>query len=345
LPRVVRVAVSTAIGAACLWFLFRWSKLEPAQLWSSWKRLSWTTALAAFSVHVAIYIVRSQRFRVLLPADRRPSSVSMLAISAAHNLAAYVLPAKTGEMALVVYLRSLSGVPAAQGLAALLVSRLLDLATLCFCLALAIVVLLATRSQVMPAWFYALALALLAAAALLMLLSARSDLIVRCAAWLARVFGLQRSNLGRRLLSRAEELSLALRQAPAGRVLWIAAGQTLAMWLGIFVFYSLLARGFGLPEELGLADAAFGSSLAVLTNLLPVNSLAGFGTQEGGWVLGFGVLGVPRDLALSTGFGVHLAQLASTILLGILGHAAMGWLSSRTSSGPLTTDTRDGGVG
>jgi len=44
-------------------------------------------------------------------------------------------------------------------------------------------------------------------------------------------------------------------------------------------------------------------------------------------------LGVPRDLALSTGLGVHLAQLASTVLLGVLGHLAMGWLPR--ASAPL----------
>jgi uncharacterized membrane protein YbhN (UPF0104 family) len=81
-----------------------------------------------------------------------------------------------------------------------------------------------------------------------------------------------------------------------------------------------------MPADLGLAEYAFGSSLAVLTNLLPINSFAGFGTQEGGWVVGFGLLGVQRDLALSTGLGVHLAQLASTLALGILGHLALGWL-------------------
>ncbi|MEO6711751.1 MAG: lysylphosphatidylglycerol synthase transmembrane domain-containing protein [Planctomycetota bacterium] len=331
--------ISTAIGAAVLWILFRWSKLEPADLWSSWKRLSLRAALAAFAVHVAIYVVRSQRFRVLLPVAQRPSSAAMLAISAAHNLAAYVLPAKTGEMTLVMYLRSHSGVPATQGLAALLVSRLLDLATLCLLLALAMIYLVMTRPDSTPLWFWAFAVALLAAAALLMLLSARSDVLVRSAAWIARVFGLARWNFGLRMLARAEELSLALRQAPAGRVLWIAAAQSMAMWFGIFIFYSILARSFGLPPELGLADAAFGSSLVVLSNLLPINSFAGFGTQEGGWVLGFGLLGVPRGLALSTGFGVHLAQLASTIVLGICGHVAMGWLPGRAGAVGANAET------
>ena len=338
----MRLAISAAIGAACLWALFHWSDLRPADLWNSWKHLSWSAALAALGVHLAIYVVRSQRFRVLLPAAQRPAHAAMLAISAAHNLAAYVLPAKTGELTLVMYLRAHAAVPSSSGLAALLVSRLLDLATLCLCLALATLHLLLTRPQ-MPRWLFALAPVLLCVAALLMLLSARSDVLVRSGSWIARLLGAGRWQLGQKLLVRAEELSGALRLAPAGRALWIAAAQSLAMWLGIFVFYAILARGMGMSADLGLSEYAFGSSLAVLTNLLPINAFAGFGTQEGGWVMGFVLIGVPRDLALSTGLGVHLAQLASTVVLGILGHFLMGWLPSTRSLPASDADRSDVG--
>jgi uncharacterized protein (TIRG00374 family) len=327
--RWARLCLSTLLGVAFLWLLFRWSKLEPQALWESWKRLSPVVALEAFAVHVAIYFVRSQRFRVLLPLQHRPSGAAMLAVSAAHNLAAYVLPAKTGEVTLVMYLRAAAGVPATDGLAALLVSRLLDLATLSFALALATLQLVLFREPALPGAYLGLSALLLGGAALLMLLSARSDVLVVAAAWGAKRLGAARANLGLKLLARAEDLALALRRAPAGRVLWVATGQSLLMWFLIFLFYGILARGFGLPEELGLSGAAFGSGLAVLSNLLPINSFAGFGTQEGGWLVGFGLLGVPRDLALSTGLGVHLAQLASTVFLGLLGHVAMGWFRTQ----------------
>jgi hypothetical protein len=48
-----------------------------------------------------------------------------------------------------------------------------------------------------------------------------------------------------------------------------------------------------------------------------------------GWVLGFGLLGVPRDVALATGTGLHLVQLANVVVLGVLGHVGMGLASRR----------------
>lgn len=323
--------------------MFHWTDLRPRDLLDSWKRLTLASAAAAVAVHASIQILRSQRFRVLLPAAQRPRPASMLAISAAHNLAAYVLPAKTGEMALVMYLRTHSSVTTVQALAALFVSRMLDLATLCLSLAVATAILIARDHNGLPPGFAALCAGLVAGAAALMLLSARSDWIVRAASWLARGLGAGQLGLGLKLLARAEDLSLALRQAPAGRALWIAAAQSLAMWIGIFVTYEILARAFGLDSALGLAHVAFGSSLSIVTNLLPINSFAGFGTQEGGWVLGFGLLGVPRDAALSTGLGVHLAQLASTVLLGLIGQLALLLLPGPRSAERADADR--GGLG
>jgi hypothetical protein len=99
-------------------------------------------------------------------------------------------------------------------------------------------------------------------------------------------------------------------------------------WFGIFSFYLVLARGTGLEVVGGLPEAAFGSSLAVFTNMLPINAFAGFGTQETGWVLGFGLLGAPREAALASGLGAHCVQLVDVCLFGVLGHFALGLLPS-----------------
>ena len=50
----------------------------------------------------------------------------MLAIGAAHNLASYVLPARSGEASLVLYLRGTCGVAPGAAVASLVVSRALD---------------------------------------------------------------------------------------------------------------------------------------------------------------------------------------------------------------------------
>jgi hypothetical protein len=144
-----------------------------------------------------------------------------------------------------------------------------------------------------------------------------------------RAARLDRTSLGRALDQRGARLASALQAAGSDGRVARALPWSIAIWLGIFAFYAVLARGFGLPEHVGFLEASFGSSLAVLTNLLPINAFAGFGTQETGWVLGFKLIGVPAELSLPNSIGVHLVQLFDTLLFGIVGHVGMGMLRRR----------------
>src|SRR6185436_14712845 len=122
LKPAVRFLLSAILAAALLGVLAAWGGVSWSDVVEACRRLSPATFLAAFGVHLAIHAVRAQRFRTLIPAAERPPYVNTFAAASAHNLAAYVLPAKTGEVALVVYLKSLCGVPNKVGLSSLVVS-------------------------------------------------------------------------------------------------------------------------------------------------------------------------------------------------------------------------------
>ncbi len=286
--------------------------------------------MAALLVHCVIYAARSLRFWVLLPRGQRPTLSAMLAIGAAHNLASYVLPARSGEASLVLYLRGTCGVAPGAAVASLVVSRALDLATLAGALSVVTVFLsLGEHWAVSPRAGFTAGGLLFAATLVFLALSARGERLVGLVDWLVRLVRLDRTRVGAKLRELGAGLADALRRTRGGGRLRGSLALSLVMWAGVFFFYALLARGFGLPEHIGLPEAAFGSSLAIMTNVLPVNALAGFGTQETGWVLGFGLLGIDGDAAFATGVGVHLVQLANVVLLGVLGHLGMGLISSK----------------
>ena len=128
---------------------------------------------------------------------------------------------------------------------------------------------------------------------------------------------------GTRPERRVRQALLAVR--PTGLV--AAAALSLPIWGLVFLFYAVLARGFGLGE-LAFAEAVFGAGLAVLANLLPVNGFAGFGPQDMGWVVGFASLGVPRELATTSALAVHLVYLFNIALFGLVGHLVLGLLGT-----------------
>ena len=97
---------------------------------------------------------------------------------------------------------------------------------------------------------------------------------------------------------------------------------SIPIWLLVFSFYAILARGLGLAD-IGFSTAVFGSGLASLANLFPINGLAGFGPMDMGWVVGFCTLGVARETAISVGLAAHVVFIFNLALFGLLGHIAM----------------------
>lgn len=321
---LLKGVASILVGAALLAALAVWGDVEPAEVGRTLARLEPGTFAAALGIHLAIYIARSERFRVLL-AGAKPRRLDLLAVTSAHNLAVYVLPAKTGEATLPLYLKGTCGVPASESLASLIVSRLLDMAALFGFMAAVTLALSFGEHWRAPFWAGALLAAALGAGALVLVaLAERGDLLVGPMAKLARLARFDRTGLGARLVGGAERLEHALRAAGDRRSRTGALLLSIVIWALIFAFYGVLALGFGLEEGVGFLHAAFGSSVAVLMNLLPINSFAGFGTQETGWVLGFQLVGVAPEVSLGNGIAVHLVQLFDTVLFGVLGHLAMG---------------------
>ena len=319
----LRVGLSLGVAALLLAGLMAWGGVTPGEVVATLGRLSLATWATALGLHAALYLLRALRFRMLI-GEEAPGLAKLLPITSAYTLASLVLPAKLGEAAFVFYANRVGGVGAAQGVASLVVSRLLDLATLALSMALACLSLAAAGTHPHLAWLAPLGLALLLVCALVFAASARGDLVVRLAAWLSRALGLGRTRLGERILSRAGEVSAALRAMGDRRRLVAASLVSLPAWLCVFLFCAVLARGLGLPPETTLAEATFGSGVAIATSLLPLSAFANFGTLEAGWVLGFGALGVGSKLAYATGVGLHLVQLGNAAILGVLGHVGMG---------------------
>ncbi|MFT5285588.1 MAG: hypothetical protein ACI8TQ_001753 [Planctomycetota bacterium] len=331
----LRIFLSLAVAGGLLTALMLWVGVNLDEVVAALSLLTPAEYLLAVCIHAGIYSLRALRFRLLVPPAARPPFGRTLTVSAAHNLASYVLPAKTGEASFILYLKRFAGVSGARGLASLLVSRLLDLAVMCSGISLACFYL-ATRSEAVSnermQGLMPVAILLLACTLVFSFLGARGHLLVIFIEKIARFSRLDRIAFGRKVLARFTEVEDALRGAGGEGRLFFAAVLSVPLWALVFGFYFVLGCGFGLPDSTSYAEVVFGSSATVIFNLLPVNGVAGFGTQELGWTFGFEFLGVDRKLALASGISTHLVQLFNVCLFGVLGHLVMGWLKPTAAS-------------
>jgi uncharacterized membrane protein YbhN (UPF0104 family) len=318
------------LAGGLVFLLLYWSETSLADVWRTTRTLTPGAFLASLGVQALIYALRAGRLWVLFPRRPRPPVLRLIPISAAHSLATYVLPAKTGEASLVVYLRALCALPATEGLALLLVSRILDLTVVAGSLGAACVLLSLGGAFAELEWLGALGGLLCVLALLFAWLSAKGGDLVDLVLRLLRRTGLDRTRLGTRSIDLAQRVAEAMRSIGRGRF-WLGVLVSLPIWVGVYLFYAILARAFGL-SDLPFVEAVFGSSLAVLSNLLPVNGFAGFGTQDVGWVAGFTALGADREIATQSALAFHLVYLANMVGFGLLGHLVLGFAPRRPAS-------------
>lgn len=315
--------MSIAVLAGLMWF----TGTPVDELLSTLGILSPWAYLGALGFHLCTYTLRAMRFWVLIPKQIRPKYRRIWVLSGAHNLASYVLPAKTGEASWVVYLRTYTGVPSAPGIASLVVSRLLDAAVLACSVSLACMYLgtVGEHGHLEEIAKYVAPLAIFGVAAAAVAI--RGDLLVHLLSKTLRYTRVHHWELGERLIEKITQIAHAMRRANRGHSLGIAALLTIPVWFCIFGFYMMLARGmnidFGFETRLNYPETVFGSSVAVLANLLPINGAAGVGTQEAGWVAGFVLLGIEQTRALSVGLAVHFVQLFNVVVVGMFSHFIM----------------------
>lgn len=317
----LRVLLSLAVATALVVLLLEWTGTSAGEVYDTLRAIDPAVYLAALGVQALIYPARALRFAALMPAAHRPSLGRLLPVTAAHILAANVLPAKVGEATLVLYLKRSADVPGAHGLALLLVSRVLDFATIAGGMTLACLALGLSGSYPELDWLVPLGAFLLVPTILFGYLAARGDRLVSLAAWGLRLVRLDRTGLGTKVLAFAEKLRGALAEVERGHLIRGALA-TIPVWLLVFGFFAVLARGLGM-ESLSFAAAVFGASLAILSTLLPINGFGGFGVMDAGWVGGFTALGVSAEVATSSGLAAHFVYLGNMCVFGLLGHAAM----------------------
>jgi hypothetical protein len=90
---------------------------------------------------------------------------------------------------------------------------------------------------------------------------------------------------------------------------------TLSWLMAFWMFYAFM-RGFGI--SISFLNVTFGSSVALFVNALPISGLGNWGILEAGWAAGFLIVGLSKEKAIATGFGVHILIFIITGLFAVL---------------------------
>ena len=78
-----------------------------------------------------------------------------------------------------------------------------------------------------------------------------------------------------------------------------------------------LLKGMGLHTH--ILKVIIGSTFCIFTNILPLHGIAGLGTYETGWTIGYLMVGFTKETAISSAFIAHLFFLFTGVTYGLIG--------------------------
>lgn len=313
---VIKTIFSIAITGGILGFILSRIKIEDFLLTIS--EISFTTLILIFLIMVLLNVLRAYRFKVLLP-DKGISFSRLIGVVFFCNLITNIVPLGIGQISYPILFKRYFTVSLTQGISILLLARIFDLIAICF-----IFLLSAYLAQGIPeSMNYAMNTIIVVVSIIVSTILLLVIFIIFCSSrtqWL-QSFLYRTSNIRNRLLRKLvykiTEAVIALNAINSKPIFLKVAISSLGIWvLMYFIGFTLMK---GLNVNIDIATCFVGQSFPLITNILPIQGFAGFGSFEGSWAGAFFLLGIPEVLAISSGIIVHLIILIYQALLGLTG--------------------------
>jgi uncharacterized protein (TIRG00374 family) len=259
-------------------------------------------ALGSIAYLLAI-LFRAFRFKWLIHSELIPVS-DLFRITAFYHLSLMVLPSKLGELSYPYLLKKNSGMNVTEGLASLIISRVYD-----FVIILVVLLFVSIGFQ----GFFSLnpslviLLVMLLIGFLILALFYMSTFLRWLSYGLGRISnwtGLRNARFVLWIQKKMSDMAEDFYAIKSRHTHFHVGFASLASWAMIFCMFYAYMRGFGV--EIPLGRMIFGSTIGVIANALPISGIGNWGTLEAGWAAGFLMVGLSKEKAIATGFGVHI---------------------------------------
>lgn len=273
--------------------------------------------ILGFILYLCIYFLRALRFHIQL--NKEISIQNLFHIGCVHNMLNYLLPARTGEFSYVLLLKSEHNKTTGEALGTLIIARIFDFITISvffllfflFCKDLTV-----DFSFLIEIGILFLFLMVIFLFGLLIY----GNIFLKIIKKWAHYINFEKFHFGDYILDKSKETIECFEKFKTGNINMHIS--IIILSIGIWVLFYLLLYIIAISMGIHLepVQILFASSFAVFSTVLPIQGIGGFGTMEAGWALGFIAVGIPKEVAVSTGFGFHLILLLYTISLGIFGY-------------------------
>jgi len=303
-----RVILGLLVSGVCLYIAVQ--DLQPAEVWRAFRQAHYLWIVPAVALYIFALVARTARWQALLSSERRVPLRELLPTMAMGRGANNVYPFRTGEIVRVLLLRQRNGVPAAAGLASILVERVFDGLTMILFLILA--ALIGGLPDYLRYIVWAAAAVFGAALALVYAMVLWPVPIQRLAEWLIARLTPQRFRP--RLRDVAGRFIRGFVSIRSVLTLTLVLIFSIAVWTAETASYRLLMNSFGFGVD--LHHLLLMSSAANLGTALP-SGPGNLGTFDAPAVLVLTRVGVAQNAAISYQTLLHAVLWCTETFAGL----------------------------
>lgn len=295
---------------------YLWTHVDLSKFFQTLSNPEWKWIALGFAIYLTTVLLRATRWYILIY-PKRPWPM-LFGLTTIHTLLNNLFPARTGELAYVYYLKQIGQVSAMQGAATLLIARFYDLLalTVLFCLSLLFVW---TDIQISIVRFL-IGFFVLMPVLMFILIHLFSIKGFQQTISVLKKFFFFKWEMVQKLVVLAEKLIREMdvvSKSGKRRYYFLIS---FFIWALKFVSFMFILWGIGFQDLFTLNLIIFGSSFSEITTVLPIHGIAGFGTVEGGWTLGFLLLGIDKEIVIRSGFAFHIILLSFSFVVGAFGY-------------------------
>jgi glycosyltransferase 2 family protein len=269
--------------------------------------------LIGFILYTCSYIFRAWRFHLLL--NKEVSIKDLFNIGCVHNMMNSLLPVRTGELSYIYLLKKVNSRTTGEGIASLLVARIFDFIAITLLFFISFLFAQELLTELVQIIWILLIFLLCMVFLLLMVIYAKEP--VRLLKIILKITWLEKFSFSNYIMKIFEESNKSIEKIHTKNLFIQVLLLSLTVWFlnDLIVFFLLKGMDINLPLQIVVLGATF----SLLSMIIPIQGIAGFGTQEGFWVFAFAPLGLPLDKAISTGFVFHIVIIMYFLILGAVG--------------------------
>ena len=310
--RIIQVIITIGLVAFLL------SYIEVEKIAETISAIPPVLFLLCFILYIFSYFLRTFRFRILL--NENIGFKDLFSIVSVHNMLNNILPARTGELSYIYLVKKTNDISIDRGIATLMIARIFDFIAISLLFIISAIVIKDLPVLISNALIIVLILFMLVIVVLLLLLYFGEKSIALIEK-IATKLNLNKFRIVNFLITKGEETIKNFGILRSKKIALFVFLQSLFVWTLLYSISYILYNEMGIG--LSFWKIILCSTLALFTVILPIQSIGGFGTQEGAYAIAFIAMGIPKELAITSAFSLHIISYIYFLILGGYGLLSM----------------------